>query len=456
MSTAQEDTLPRKRTLLDHKKQSHVAKEFIAFASSRIAEQERAVLAVSRALERAYSGFRNPRKPAGTFLFLGPSGSGKTRLVQILAEYLFNNLDGFIRLDGQDYYDRHTVSRLIGAPMGYIGYDEDPKITQGKLDSPAFAMEIRRFLKNLSTEQKIELVRIQRKIRRTENQIQMVRQPGPGNTFQQQQIAEMEGELNALEAELQHMGFPVYNPDNDYSSILLLDEIGRAHESLRNIVFKILDEGVMELAAGGANHKQISASGPRLVSFRNCFIFATGNEGAGDIAKLLRTRGGSEVKMGFGGRDADSDDDINKQVYTICLDAAQKFFTVEFLNRWKEIIAFRPLTRKGFERVLDIEIDRLKDLLVNEWDFPITLKISKTAKRFIVNEATDKPEEQARLIGKKLEHYIIEKLAVFKLTAQIQKDDTVVVYFNHKNKELTFFKRSNDKKRKILHLTPRS
>jgi len=432
--------------LLKPERRSDIFNEFVSFAHTRIAEQDRMVRDVARALERACAGLNDPRKPLGSFLFLGPSGAGKTLLVQTLAEFLFGDRDGMMRIDGQSFYDKHVVAGLLGSPMGYIGHDDEPRLTQEKLDKPAFEAIKKDFLENISAEKRAEFLKLERELRGLKQKIQALK---ASKTIATETITETEEKLRLAEEGVRKSSFPSYDPKGKYLSILLFDEIGRAHQSLCDVVLRILDEGVVELLSG-AERKKTGSSEPSIVRFKHCFIFATANEGWSEIAGLLRNQSGITVKMGFEGSANTSPDAIDDDIYALCHTAAQKKFGTPFLNRFRVITAARPLSRKGFERALDIEISRLQDLLVKEWNLPIILKVSKNARTFLVNEATDKPEEQARLVGKKLEHHITDKLAALKLTGQLKDGDVLEVRFRRPRKLLFYKRNTNNSKRLML------
>jgi ATP-dependent Clp protease ATP-binding subunit ClpC len=237
----------------------------------RIVGQDEAVVAVSKAIRRARAGLKDPRRPSGSFIFLGPSGVGKTELSKALANFLFGSEDSLISLDMSEYMEKHTVSRLIGSPPGYVGFDEGGQLT--------------------------ELVR---------------RKP---------------------------------------YSVILFDEIEKAHPDVFNVLLQILEEGRLTDAQG------------RRVDFKNAIIIMTSNIGARDIVK--------QTSLGFAptGVDGAIGYDMVKERVTGEL---KKAFRPEFLNRVDEVIVFHDLNTEEIEQIVDLMVDRLRDQLLLQ-GFGITL-----------------------------------------------------------------------------------
>ncbi|HEX3869885.1 MAG TPA: AAA family ATPase, partial [Pirellulales bacterium] len=215
--------------------------------------QDEAVEAVSSAVRRSRSGLQDPNRPIGSFLFLGPTGVGKTELCKALAEVLFDDENAIVRLDMSEFMERHTVSRLIGAPPGYVGYEEGGRLTEAVRRRPY--------------------------------------------------------------------------------SVVLLDEIEKAHRDVFNILLQVLDDG------------RLSDSLGHTVDFTNTIIVMTSNIGSQAIQEITRQGG--------------SDDDVREAVKT----ALQGVFLPEFLNRIDETIVFHPLSRKHIHRIVELQIDRLKHQL---------------------------------------------------------------------------------------------
>ena len=251
----------------------------------RIVGQDEAVVAVSKAIRRARAGLKDPKRPSGSFIFLGPSGVGKTELSKALASFLFGSEDALVSLDMSEYMEKHTVSRLIGSPPGYVGFDEGGQLTE-----------------------------------------QVRRKP---------------------------------------YSVILFDEIEKAHPDVFNILLQILEEGRLTDAQG------------RKVDFKNAIIIMTSNIGARDIVKT--------TSLGFGPQQGEGGIgyDLVKERVTGEL---KKAFRPEFLNRVDEVIVFHDLSNEEIERIVDLMVDRLRDQLLLQ-GFGISL--SPEARKFLAREGFD-------------------------------------------------------------------
>lgn len=250
----------------------------------RVIGQEEAVTALSKAIRRSRSGLKDPKRPAGSFIFLGPSGVGKTELSKTLAEFLFNSQDALISFDMSEYMEKHTVSRLIGSPPGYVGYDEGGQLTT------------------------------------------VVRQ-------------------------------------RPYS-VVLFDEIEKAHPDVFNILLQILEEGRLTDAQG------------RMVDFRNTVIIMTSNVGAREIT--------TTAPLGFSSSGATglNDDEIKTRV----MSEVKRLFRPEFLNRIDEIIVFKSLTEDEIVEIVNLMVADLRDRLIEQ---NMTINMSDAANRLIAKEGTD-------------------------------------------------------------------
>ena len=238
--------------------------------------QEEAVSAVSKAVRRGRVGLKDPKRPIGSFLFLGPTGVGKTELVKVLANELFNTVDPLIRLDMSEFMEKHSVSRIIGSPPGYVGYDEAGQLTE--------------------------------KVRR-----------------------------------------------KPYS-VILFDEIEKAHPDVMNILLQILDEGKVTDAHG------------RTVSFENTVIAMTSNAGSS-----FNTSG-----LGF----AKSEADISKDK---AMKALGEFLRPEFLSRVDEVVVFKPLTLDAYKGIAGLMIGEMKEPLLEK---NITLNVSDEAYELVAKKAS--------------------------------------------------------------------
>ena len=250
----------------------------------RVIGQEEAVTALSKAIRRSRSGLKDPKRPAGSFIFLGPSGVGKTELSKTLAEFLFNSQDALISFDMSEYMEKHTVSRLIGSPPGYVGFDEGGQLTTAVRQRPY--------------------------------------------------------------------------------SVVLFDEIEKAHPDVFNILLQILEEGRLTDAQG------------RMVDFRNTVIIMTSNVGAREIT--------TTAPLGFSSSGATglNDDEIKTRV----MSEVKRLFRPEFLNRIDEIIVFKSLTEDEIVKIVNLMVADLRDRLIEQ---NMTINMSDAANRLIAKEGTD-------------------------------------------------------------------
>ncbi|MBQ8638691.1 MAG: ATP-dependent Clp protease ATP-binding subunit [Lachnospiraceae bacterium] len=288
----------------------------------RVIGQEEAVSAVSKAIRRGRVGLKDPKRPIGSFLFLGPTGVGKTELSKALAQAMFGTEQAIIRVDMSEYMEKHSVSKLIGSPPGYVGYEEGGQLSE--------------------------------KIRR-----------------------------------------------NPYS-VLLFDEIEKAHPDVFNILLQVLDDG------------QITDSQGRRVSFKNTVIIMTSNCGAQNIMTPKR--------LGFGvSEDAKADYDFMKNRV---MDEVKQNFKPEFLNRIDEIIVFHPLNKDHMKEIFEIMaagiVRRVKEQM------EITLKISEEARDFLIDAGYDS-KYGARPMRRALQSKLEDTMAEAILEGTIQKGDTVTV-----------------------------
>lgn len=290
----------------------------------RVIGQDEAVKAVSRAVRRAQSGLKNPKRPIGSFLFLGPTGVGKTELARALAEVLFDNEDAIVRIDMSEYMEKHAVSRLVGAPPGYVGHDEGGQLTEAVRRKPY--------------------------------------------------------------------------------SIVLLDEIEKAHPDVFNILLQVLDDG------------RLTDSQGRTVDFKNTVIIMTSNIGASNI----KTAG----TMGFS---ADTSKEEEKAAYdkmkARVLDALKATFRPEFLNRVDETIVFHALEKEHILSIVDLMMGDLHKRLQEQ---EIAMEVTPEAKEKLVEEGYD-PAYGARPLRRTIQRLVEDPLAEDLLQGRYQAGDTVKV-----------------------------
>ena len=250
----------------------------------RVIGQDEAVTAVSKAIRRSRAGLKDPKRPSGSFIFLGPSGVGKTELAKALAEFLFNSEEALITFDMSEYMEKHTVSRLVGSPPGYVGYDEGGQLTKAVRQRPY--------------------------------------------------------------------------------SVVLFDEIEKAHPDVFNILLQILEEGHLTDAQG---HK---------VDFRNTVIIMTSNVGAREISQPTTLGFSTSDKPGL------SDKEIKSRVMA----EVKKTFRPEFLNRVDEIIVFKSLTEDEILQIVDLMVEDVRERLIT---LNMTVNLTPAAKKLLAKEGTD-------------------------------------------------------------------
>ena len=301
----------------------------------RVVGQEEAVSAVSRAVRRGRVGLKDPKRPVGSFLFLGPTGVGKTEISKALAEAIFGDEQAMIRVDMSEYMEKHSVSKMVGSPPGYVGYDEGGQLSE--------------------------------KVRR-----------------------------------------------NPYS-VILFDEIEKAHPDVFNILLQVLDDGHITDAQG------------RKVDFKNTIIIMTSNAGAQSIV--------SPKKLGFGSEEDEKQD--YEYMKNGVMEEVKRIFKPEFLNRIDETIVFHSLTKKDMKQIVTLLSKTLIERCKNQMD--IELCIRDSVKTYIVETAYD-PKYGARPLRRMIQSRIEDKLAEEILAGSIQRGDTVEVGL--KKKEIVFVKKN--------------
>lgn len=298
----------------------------------RVVGQDEAVAAVSRAIRRARAGLKDPKRPIGSFIFLGPTGVGKTELARALAETLFGDEDALIQVDMSEYQERHTVSRLIGAPPGYVGYEEGGQLTEAVRRKPY--------------------------------------------------------------------------------SVVLLDEIEKAHPDIFNSLLQVLEDGRLTEAKG------------RTVDFKNTVIIMTSNAGA----DLIRR----SAALGFRREERDeySYEDMKAKV----LDEVKRTFRPEFLNRVDEIIVFHALTPEHLDRIVDLMLSRVAHRVK---EHGITLEVTEKAKKKLLEEGYD-PVYGARPLRRTVQRLIEDALSEELLQGTVKPSDTVVADLDEERGKIKF------------------
>ena len=302
----------------------------------RVIGQEEAVSAVSKAVRRGRVGLKDPKRPIGSFLFLGPTGVGKTEVSKALAEAVFGNEESMIRVDMSEYMEKHSVSKMIGSPPGYVGHEDGGQLSE--------------------------------KVRR--------------NPF----------------------------------SVILFDEIEKAHPDVFNILLQVLDDG------------HITDSQGRKVDFKNAIIIMTSNAGAQSIIE--------PKKLGFGAKEDEKQD--HERMKASVMEEVKRIFKPEFLNRIDETIVFRALNKDDMKKIIGIMVRDLQKRCKEQ--LQIDLVVREAAKESIVEKAYDR-KYGARPLRRKLQDEVEDRLADALIRAEIHAKDRVIV--TTKNKEIIV---SKDKK----------
>ncbi len=298
----------------------------------KVIGQDEAVLAISKALRRSRADLKDPRRPIGSFLFLGPTGVGKTFLAKNLAEFMFGTADALIQIDMSEYMEKHTASRLIGAPPGYVGYEEGGQLSEAVRRKPY--------------------------------------------------------------------------------SVVLFDEVEKAHPDVMHLLLQILEEG------------QVTDNFGRKIDFRNTIIILTSNVGAEQIKR--------QTSLGFMAMQQDSAD--NEGIKSKINEAAKKYFKPEFLNRLDELVVFRMLEKPELAKIVDLEVSKVTKRLLSK---NITITLDEGAREFLIKEGYD-PQYGARPMRRAVEKHIEDPLSEHLLREDIREGDKVSITHDAEMKRLKF------------------
>ncbi len=298
----------------------------------KVVGQEEAIKKLTKAIQRTRVGLKDPKKPIGSFIFLGPTGVGKTELAKTLATYLFDKEDSLIRIDMSEYMEKFSVSRLVGAPPGYVGYEEGGQLTE--------------------------------KVRR-----------------------------------------------KPYS-VVLLDEIEKAHPDVFNILLQVLDDGVLTDGLG------------RRVDFRNTIIIMTSNIGVRDLKDF-------GAGIGFANRaKIDNQDEIMKSTIQSAL---KKAFSPEFLNRLDDVVVFNTLSKEDIFKIIDISLGKLFHRIT---DLGYKIELSEKAKEFLANKGYDQ-QYGARPLNRAIQKYLEDAIAEEILKGDLSEGDVITADYVEEAAELT-------------------
>ncbi len=292
----------------------------------RVVGQDEAIRAVADAVRRSRAGIQDPNRPIGSFIFLGTTGVGKTELAKALAEYLFDDENMMTRIDMSEYQERHSVSRLIGSPPGYVGYDEGGQLTEAVRRKPY--------------------------------------------------------------------------------SVVLFDEIEKAHPDVFNILLQVLDDG------------RLTDNKGRVVNFKNTIIIMTSNLGSDIIRERFKNLPEDEKKR----------EKVIETTKEELFDLLKKKVRPEFLNRIDEIIMFKPLTKEEIKQIVRLQFDRLSNMLKKQ---NIDVEITERAVEYIANEGFD-PQFGARPIKRMIQKEVLNELAKAIIAGTISANDKILVDFDGK------------------------
>ncbi len=287
----------------------------------KVIGQDEAIIKLTKAIQRTRVGLKDPKKPIGSFIFLGPTGVGKTELAKVLSTYLFDKDDSLIRIDMSEYMEKFSVSRLVGAPPGYVGYEEGGQLTE--------------------------------KIRR-----------------------------------------------KPYS-VVLLDEIEKAHPDVFNILLQVLDDGILTDGLG------------RRVDFRNTIIIMTSNIGVRDL---------KDFGTGIGFSTAARKENADEQMKSTIQSALRKAFSPEFLNRLDDVIIFNSLERSDIHRIIDLSLAKVFER-INTLGYKVSL--TEKAKDFLANKGYDQ-QYGARPLNRAIQKYLEDLVAEEILKGEVSQDDTIM------------------------------
>ncbi|WP_339865966.1 ATP-dependent Clp protease ATP-binding subunit [uncultured Algoriphagus sp.] len=308
--------------------------------SSKVIGQDEAIKKLTKAIQRTRVGLKDPKKPIGSFIFLGPTGVGKTELAKMLATYLFDKDDSLIRIDMSEYMEKFSVSRLVGAPPGYVGYEEGGQLTE--------------------------------KVRR-----------------------------------------------KPYS-VVLLDEIEKAHPDVFNILLQVLDDGILTDGLG------------RKVDFRNTIIIMTSNIGVRDL---------KDFGAGIGFASQAKSDNMDEVMKSTIQSALKKAFSPEFLNRLDDVVVFNSLSKEHIFKIIDISLGKLFSRIT---DLGYKIELTEKAKEFLAEKGYDQ-QYGARPLNRAIQKYLEDAIAEEILKGDLSEGDIITADYSGEGTELTIVVKKKEK-----------
>jgi ATP-dependent Clp protease ATP-binding subunit ClpC len=308
--------------------------------AGKVIGQDEAIKKLTKAIQRTRVGLKDPKKPIGSFIFLGPTGVGKTELAKMLANYLFDKEDSLIRIDMSEYMEKFSVSRLVGAPPGYVGYEEGGQLTE--------------------------------KVRR-----------------------------------------------KPYS-VILLDEIEKAHPDVFNILLQVLDDGVLTDGLG------------RKVDFRNTIIIMTSNIGVRDL---------KDFGAGIGFANKAKSDNMDDVIKSTIQSALKKAFSPEFLNRLDDVVVFNSLTREHIFKIIDISLGKLFSRIT---DLGYKIELTEKAKEFLAEKGYDQ-QYGARPLNRAIQKYLEDAVAEEILKGDLSEGDVIMADYSGEGDELNIMVNKKEK-----------
>lgn len=485
----------RKRIRLDDSKMGPEAEKILKFLIGNVVGQEHALQQVADALEIAFSDFREPRRPMGSFFLLGPSGVGKTETAEQLAKYFFGNPDALLKIECETMAQEHQTAALIGSPPGYVGFQdsddptsEHPLFTNWNIYKHHFEYLQEKYCDLLSErgeiEHKIRKINEQRStLLARHRELQNFLNEATQNTDKlHQEIVELWGdlayltderliyvvmssirkrlkaweklkaemrlsdiesprirkELTVLQADYKKLTAEREKTDEEYYrngldwdgdgdppknliSIVLFDELEKAHRNMHHLLYQIIDKGKLRQSNGV------------WVNFENCIIIATGNVASAEIADAINGKA-----LGFKASHPKTKDELGNDIYELALEMANEDLPIPLLGRFDSIEVFRPLIVIDMEKIFDIQEALLRSDIASK-GVVLNMEIEPAVRSYLVERAMKRMEWGARLLKQRVRKYIRLKVVRLLITKQLKTGDTLVVVLED-DKKMVFEK----------------